>query len=134
MKITQVLKAAATAGALALFMGSTALGVTLNLGNGSEPGSLDPHKVSGDWENRVVSEYLEGLVVEDPQAAPVPGQAESWTISDDGLVYTFKLRANAQWSDGVPVTSTCPVGASLTFATGAVGALLTVSAVPSPSV
>jgi len=105
MKITQVLKAVTAAGALALMMSSAALAVTLNLGNGGEPGSLDPHKVSGDWENRIVSEYLEGLVTEDAQAKAVAGQAESWTISDDGLVYTFKLRADAVWSDNVPVTA-----------------------------
>lgn len=105
MKITQVLKAVTTAGALALMMSSAALAVTLNLGNGGEPGSLDPHKVSGDWENRIVSEYLEGLVTEDAQAKAVAGQAESWTISDDGLVYTFKIRGDAVWSDNVPVTA-----------------------------
>lgn len=105
MKITQVLKAVATAGALAMLMSSTALAVTLNLGNGSEPGSIDPHKASGDWENRIVGELFEGLVAEDINAEPIPGQAESWTISDDGLVYTFKLRADAKWSDGQPVTA-----------------------------
>lgn len=105
MKITQVLKVAAAAGALAALMSSTALAVTLNLGNGGEPGSLDPHKVAGDWENRIVGEYLEGLMAEDINADAIPGQAESWTISDDGTVYTFKLRADAVWSDGVPVTA-----------------------------
>ncbi len=105
MKITQVLKAVATAGALALFMASAAQAVTLNLGNGSEPGSIDPHKASGDWENRIVGELFEGLVAEDIQAQPIPGQAESWTVSDDGLVYTFKIRADAQWSDGQPVVA-----------------------------
>src|SRR5690242_17106566 len=105
MKITRVLKAVAAAGALALFLGSAAQAVTLNLGNGGEPGSLDPHKVSGDWENRVVGEYLEGLVAEDANAEPIPGQAESWTVSDDGLTYTFKLRADAMWSDGKPVVA-----------------------------
>jgi len=105
MKFTQVLKAVATAGALALFMGSAVQAVTLNLGNGGEPGSLDPHKVSGDWENRIVGEYLEGLVAEDEHADAIPGQAESWTISDDGLVYTFKLRADAVWTDGQPVVA-----------------------------
>ena len=105
MKFTQVFKAVATAGALALMMVGSASAVTLNLGNGGEPGSLDPHKVSGDWENRIVGEYLEGLVAEDIKADPIPGQAESWTISDDGTVYTFKLRADAKWSDGVDVTA-----------------------------
>lgn len=105
MKITQVLKAVTTAGALALMMSSAALAVTLNLGNGSEPGSLDPHKASGDWENRIIGELYEGLVAEDAQANAIAGQAESWTISDDGLVYTFKIRADANWTDGVPVTA-----------------------------
>lgn len=105
MKFTQVFKAVATAGALALMMVGAASAVTLNLGNGGEPGSLDPHKVSGDWENRIVGEYLEGLVAEDIHANPIPGQAESWTVSADGTVYTFKLRADAKWSDGVPVVA-----------------------------
>lgn len=105
MKITHVLKAVATAGAMALLLGSTAQAVTLNVMNGSEPGSIDPHKASGDWENRVIGDYIEGLVAEDASAAPIPGQAKSWTISDDGLVYTFKLRDGIQWSDGVPVTA-----------------------------
>ena len=105
MKITQVLKAVATAGALALFMASAAQAVTLNLGNGSEPGSLDPHKASGDWENRIVGELFEGLMAEDAHADAIAGQAESWTISPDGLVYTFKIRADANWSDGQPVVA-----------------------------
>jgi oligopeptide transport system substrate-binding protein len=103
MKITQVLKAVATAGALALFMGSAAQAVTLNTMNGSEPGSIDPHKASGDWENRILGDYIEGLVAEDASADAIPGQAESWDISEDGLVYTFHLRDGIQWSDGEPV-------------------------------
>ncbi|WP_258317668.1 ABC transporter substrate-binding protein, partial [Escherichia coli] len=35
----------------------------------------------------------------------VPGAAESWTVSDDGKVYTFKIRENAKWSDGSPGTA-----------------------------
>ncbi|WP_443112583.1 peptide ABC transporter substrate-binding protein [Devosia sp. ZB163] len=103
--MTSVLKAAATAGALSLLMASTALGVTLNTMNGSEPGTLDPHKASGDWQNRIIGDYIEGLMAEDAKAAPIPGQAESYTLSEDGLVYTFKLRDGIQWSDGTPVTA-----------------------------
>jgi oligopeptide transport system substrate-binding protein len=105
MKITQLLNAVATAGALALLMGGTAGAVTLNTMNGSEPGSIDPHQASGDWENRIVGDYLEGLVAEDPEAQAIPGQAESWDVSEDGLVYTFHLRDGIQWSDGTPVTA-----------------------------
>jgi peptide/nickel transport system substrate-binding protein len=36
---------------------------------------------------------------------PEPDAAESWTISDDKLTYTFKLRGDLKWSDGTPMTS-----------------------------
>ncbi len=105
MKITTALKAVTTAGALALMMSTAASAVTLQLHNGGDPGSLDPHKVSGDWENRVVGDYIEGLVTEDAGANAIPGQAESWEISEDGTVYTFHLRDDAMWTDGTPVTA-----------------------------
>ena len=73
--------------------------------NGSEPGSIDPHQASGDWENRIIGDYIEGLMAEDAKADAIPGQAESWDISEDGLVYTFHLRDGIQWSDGEPVTA-----------------------------
>ena len=77
----------------------------LNVQNGGDPASLDPHRVSGDWENRIVGDIFEGLVTEDIGAEPVPGQAESWEISEDGLTYTFTLRDGIAWSDGTPVTA-----------------------------
>ena len=87
-----------------LFAGAT-LANTINIHNGGDPTSLDPHKVSGDWENRIVGDIFEGLVTEDRGAEPIPGQAESWTVSDDGLVYTFKMRDGIAWTDGTPVTA-----------------------------
>ena len=46
---------------------------------------------------------MEGLVLKDRETLePKPGVAESWEISDDGLVYTFHLRDNARWSNGDP--------------------------------
>lgn len=86
-------------------IGGQALANTLNIHNGGDPSSLDPHKLSGDWENRIAGDIFEGLVTEDVNAQAIPGQAESWTISDDGLVYTFKLRDGIVWSDGKPVTA-----------------------------
>ena len=105
MKITSVLRAVAMAGVFALGTMSAAQAVTLNTMNGSEPGSIDPHQASGDWENRIIGDYIEGLMAEDAKAEAIPGQAESWDISDDGLVYTFHLRDGIQWSDGTPVTA-----------------------------
>ncbi len=76
----------------------------LRVGNMGEPESLDPHFVQGTWENRIVGNMFLGLTTEDPFASPIPGAAESWTISDDGKTYTFKLRDHS-WSDGTPVTA-----------------------------
>lgn len=78
----------------------------LNLGNGVEPQDLDPQSVNGAPEHRIFMALFEGLVTEDPKDLhPVPGQAESWEISPDGLVYTFHLRAGLKWSDGVPLVA-----------------------------
>jgi oligopeptide transport system substrate-binding protein len=69
-----------------------------------EPKTLDPHGVSGTWENYIVGDSFMGLLTDGPDAKPVAGAAESWQISDDGLTYTFKLRDH-QWSDGQKVTA-----------------------------
>ncbi len=90
---------------LTLSFFSPAQAVTLNVHNGGDPTSLDPHAVSGDWENRIVGDIFEGLTTENIDAEPIPGQASAWTTSDDGLVYTFTLRDDIFWSDGEPVTA-----------------------------
>lgn len=78
----------------------------LYAGNGSEPQDIDPCVVTGVPEQRVVSALLEGLISENPQTLqPEPAVAESWSVSKDGLVYTFRLRSNAKWSDGSSVTA-----------------------------
>ena len=54
-------------------------------------------------EHKIISALMEGLVLKDSATLePVPGVAQSWQISDDGLVYTFHLRENARWSNGDP--------------------------------
>lgn len=75
------------------------------INNMVEPESLDPAVVTGVPEHRIVSNLFEGLTTTDPKdLSPRPGMAESWTVSKDGLVYTFKLR-EARWTDGRPVTA-----------------------------
>jgi oligopeptide transport system substrate-binding protein len=76
----------------------------LQSGNGSEPVSLDPHKTTGTWEDRIISDAIVGLVQDDAAGKPVPGMAERWEVSPDGLTWRFYLR-DATWSDGVPVTA-----------------------------
>ena len=75
----------------------------LHWGNGTEPASLDPHIATGVPEHHIMSSVMEGLVLKDRRSLePRPGVAESWTISDDGRIYTFKLRDDARWSNGDP--------------------------------
>jgi oligopeptide transport system substrate-binding protein len=78
----------------------------LRLGNGAEPQDLDPQAVTGVPEWTIIMGLFEGLVTADPHDLhPVPGLAESWDVSPDGLVYTFHLRANLRWSNGDPIVA-----------------------------
>ena len=73
-------------------------------GIGSQPKSIDPQKVEGTWANDVIGDMFIGLFTEDAASRPIPGVAESWTVSPDGLTWTFKLK-HTLWSDGEPVTA-----------------------------
>ena len=77
----------------------------LRRGNGSEVQTLDPHKAEGVPASNILRDLYEGLTIEEPDGTVIPGAAESWEISDDGKVYTFKMRKNARWSNGDPVTA-----------------------------
>lgn len=78
----------------------------LHFGNGAEPQELDPHIVTGVPEHHIISALLEGLVSKNPKTLePMPAVAESWSVSDDGKIYTFNLRPNAKWSNGDAVTA-----------------------------
>lgn len=79
-------------------------GVILNRGNGGEPKSLDPQHIDGSWEANIVGDMLMGLTTEDAAGRPIPGAATSWTVSPDGLTWTFHIRRHV-WSDGAPVTA-----------------------------
>ena len=82
-----------------------AAGEEFIIGNGAEPQSLDPAKITGTPEHRINMALFEGLVTYDPKTGnAVPGVAESWDVSEDGTVYTFHLR-KADWSDGTPITA-----------------------------
>jgi oligopeptide transport system substrate-binding protein len=78
---------------------------SLHRGNGAEPGSLDPHKAVATQESRIITDLLVGLTSETASGDMIPAIAESWTTSNDGLTWTFNLRSDAVWSDGVPVTA-----------------------------
>jgi oligopeptide transport system substrate-binding protein len=76
----------------------------LNRGNGAEPDSLDPAFAGTSMEINILGDMMVGLTTLDAAARPIPGIAERWEISPDGLTWTFHLR-KARWSDGKPVTA-----------------------------
>lgn len=76
----------------------------LNRGNGSEPETLDPAFATSQAELNILSDLMVGLTTLDARARPIPGVAERWDVSQDGLTWTFHLR-KAQWSDGTSVTA-----------------------------
>jgi oligopeptide transport system substrate-binding protein len=92
--------------AFALGFGASAADAAkvLHRGNASEPYSLDPHRTTGTWESNIIGDMLIGLYTEDAGGQPIFGAAESATTSEDGLTWTFKLRAHT-WSDGTTVTA-----------------------------
>ena len=76
---------------------------TLVVGLVAEPVNLDPAQVTDLNSNRVGRRIVETLVTfPDESTQIVPGLAESWTISKDGLKYTFKLRKGITFHDGTP--------------------------------
>ncbi|HGV3508217.1 TPA: ABC transporter substrate-binding protein [Klebsiella michiganensis] len=72
--------------------------------NGSEPSSLDPHKVESDVENNIISDLFEGLVSVSPTGEIEPRLADKWE-NKDNTVWTFHLRPGMTWSDGTAITA-----------------------------
>ncbi|MCL5290772.1 MAG: peptide ABC transporter substrate-binding protein [Bacillota bacterium] len=70
----------------------------------AEPETLDPAKATGLPEGTILAQMFDGLTRYNNKQEITPALAESWTISDDGLNYTFKLR-DAKWNNGDPVTA-----------------------------
>lgn len=78
--------------------------LTLRRGISAKVGSLDPHTSSAQWENIVIGDMFVGLMTHGVDGKPEPGMAVSHEVSDNGLVWTFKL-GDYTWSDGAPVTA-----------------------------
>jgi len=77
----------------------------LRKGNGSQPQTLDPHKGEGTPGSNIQRDLFEGLVIESPNGDLIPGVADSWEVDESQLIYTFKIRDNARWSDGSRLTA-----------------------------
>ncbi|TDT58415.1 peptide ABC transporter substrate-binding protein [Fonticella tunisiensis] len=83
--------------------GGAAQVIRYNLG--AEPKTLDPALNAAVEAGTIIENVFEGLMRLDEKDRPIPGVAERYEKSADGLKYTFYLRKNAKWSDGKPVTA-----------------------------
>jgi ABC-type oligopeptide transport system substrate-binding subunit len=77
----------------------------LRRGNGGDPGSLDPALAEDVHAFNVLLDLYEGLLTVSADGTIAPGVAASWQVSRNGLQYRFRLRPDAVWSDGRPVTA-----------------------------
>jgi oligopeptide transport system substrate-binding protein len=77
----------------------------LRRGNGTEPDSIDPQLARMEAAMTILRDCYEGLVSMAPDGSTIPGSAESWSVSEDGRSYTFRLRRNARWSNGDPLVA-----------------------------
>jgi oligopeptide transport system substrate-binding protein len=78
--------------------------VCLEYGNGTDPSTIDPQTAAQVNESVVIGDLMMGLTTDAPDGAVLPGVAQSWETSPDGLTWTFHLRPTA-WSDGKPLTA-----------------------------
>jgi oligopeptide transport system substrate-binding protein len=78
---------------------------TLRRGNGPEPETLDPQLARTDAAFNILRDLFEGLTAVGPDGSAVPGAAEAWTVTPDGLEYRFTLRAGLRWSNGDPLVA-----------------------------
>ena len=62
-----------------------------------DPEYLDPQIISFTGSKNIIANCFEGLVTLDSQGEIVPGCAESWSVSPDGLTYTFRIRQDCKW-------------------------------------
>jgi oligopeptide transport system substrate-binding protein len=90
---------------LALICGPLAAEEMLRIGNPGEPQTLDPHRYNLRLEETLLTDLFLGLTSFDARGQITSGAAASWSVSDDGLRWTFQLRRDLRWSDGTPLTA-----------------------------
>ena len=68
-----------------------------------KPGDPIPTEAMDTDTASLLKLISEGLVILDENGNPAPGCARKWSVSDDGLKWTFRLREDLSWSDGKPL-------------------------------
>jgi len=97
---------------------------TLRRARGGNLTSLDPHRPISAADMEIAADLFVGLTAVDARGALVPGCAERWSVTPDGLRYEFVLRRGLRWSDGQPLTAADVVASFRRLLTPATGALL----------
>lgn len=77
----------------------------LRTNNHSEPGALHPGLAEGTHDSWIIDHVFEGLLTKDPDGKLVPGMADTWETSEDGLTWTFHLKDGVTWSNGDLLTA-----------------------------
>ncbi len=115
------LRAAGEAGAPAI---RGAASGTLRRARGGNLTTLDPHRPISSADMEIAADLFVGLTAVDARGAIVPGCAQRWSVSPDGLRYEFLLRPGLRWSDGQPLTAADFVGSFRRMLEPATAALL----------
>jgi len=107
MKVTKVASLAMATTVLALLLAGCGTapiprGGRLVYGLTLPPSGIDPHVNASSELGIPLTSVYDTLVWQDLDGQFVPGLAEAWTISDDGLIYTFRLRRGVKFHDGTP--------------------------------
>jgi peptide/nickel transport system substrate-binding protein len=80
--------------------------VVFRIGSTNDIDGFNPFKIVEIPSYELMGLTYDLLVENSPEdSGPVPGLADSWETSDDGLTWTFHLNKDAKWHDGKPVTS-----------------------------
>jgi len=80
-------------------------GGTLRAGMQTDPVGLDPHLTTATATRNMMENVYDTLVMVDSQGRYVPGLAESWTTSEDGLTWTFRIRGGVKFHNGRALTA-----------------------------
>ncbi len=112
IQIHSLLRLERAALAAVLCMGLVAFAATpalaeqvLRRSSPGEPQTLDPQLWLYGQDGNLAQDMFQGLTTVDAAARTIPGLAESWSVSADGLKYSFRLREGLQWSDGTRLDS-----------------------------
>jgi len=85
--------------------GEPMTGGVITYGITGDPVTFNPILSTGGTATLIISRVFNGLLKQDENLQMVGDLAESWEFSEDGLVWTFKLKDGVKFHDGVPLTS-----------------------------